>query len=172
MSIIPTFKCVLVGDCCVGKSEFIRRHLSGEFKQVYDPTLCVEVDPLVFETTTGQIRFNVWDCAGDDRFLGCGEGYYIQADCAIVMFDLTNKQSFNNVGIWLHKVKSVCGIIPIVLVGSHCESQKRCVTHKEISKYQCSGVVYCELSSKILHNLDKPFVGLTHKLLGYDVNFV
>jgi GTP-binding nuclear protein Ran len=60
------FKLVLVGDGGVGKTTFIKRHISGEFEKKYVATLGVEVRPLDFVTNFGKIRFNVWDTV---RFL-------------------------------------------------------------------------------------------------------
>ena len=51
----------------------------------------VEVHPLVFHTNRGPIKFNVWDTAGQERFGGLRDGYYIQGQCAIVMFDVTSR---------------------------------------------------------------------------------
>jgi len=75
---VPTFKCVLVGDGGTGKTTFVKRHLTGEFEKKYVATLGVEVHPLVFYTTRGVIRFNVWDTAGQEKFGGLRDGYYIQ----------------------------------------------------------------------------------------------
>jgi len=75
---VPTFKCVLVGDGGTGKTTFVKRHLTGEFEKKYVATLGVEVHPLVFHTTRGVIRFNVWDTAGQEKFGGLRDGYYIQ----------------------------------------------------------------------------------------------
>lgn len=75
---MPTFKCVLVGDGGTGKTTFVKRHLTGEFEKRYVATLGVEVHPLVFHTNRGPIRFNVWDTAGQEKFGGLRDGYYIQ----------------------------------------------------------------------------------------------
>jgi hypothetical protein len=69
---------VLVGDGGVGKTTFVKRHLTGEFEKKYVATLGVEVHPLVFHTNRGPIRFNVWDTAGQEKFGGLRDGYYIQ----------------------------------------------------------------------------------------------
>lgn len=78
---MPTFKCVLVGDGGTGKTTFVKRHLTGEFEKKYVATLGVEVHPLVFHTNRGPIRFNVWDTAGQEKFGGLRDGYYIQVCC-------------------------------------------------------------------------------------------
>ncbi len=75
---MPTFKLVLVGDGGVGKTTFVKRHLTGEFEKKYVATLGVEVHPLVFHTNRGPLRFNVWDTAGQEKFGGLRDGYYIQ----------------------------------------------------------------------------------------------
>lgn len=63
---IPEFKLILVGDGGVGKTTFVKRHLTGEFEKKYVATLGVEVHPLVFHTNRGPIKFNVWDTAGQE----------------------------------------------------------------------------------------------------------
>ena len=81
---MPTFKLVLVGDGGVGKTTFVKRHLTGEFEKKYVATLGVEVHPLVFHTNRGALRFNVWDTAGQEKFGGLRDGYYIQGSHSIL----------------------------------------------------------------------------------------
>ena len=61
---VPECKLVLVGDGGVGKTTFVKRHLTGEFEKKYIATLGVEVHPMEFSTNHGKIKFNVWDTAG------------------------------------------------------------------------------------------------------------
>lgn len=88
------FKVVLVGDGATGKTTFVKRHLSGEFEKKYVATLGVEVRPLPFWTSKGLVKLNVWDTAGQEKFGGLRDGYYISANAAIVFFDLTSKITY------------------------------------------------------------------------------
>lgn len=129
---IPTFKCVLVGDGGTGKTTFVKRHMTGEFEKRYVATLGVEVHPLVFHTNRGPIRFNVWDTAGQEKFGGLRDGYYIQGQCAIIMFDVTSRVTYKNVPNWHRDLIRVCENIPIVLCGNKVDIKDRKVKAKSI----------------------------------------
>lgn len=129
---IPTFKCVLVGDGGTGKTTFVKRHMTGEFEKKYVATLGVEVHPLIFHTNRGPIRFNVWDTAGQEKFGGLRDGYYIQGQCAIIMFDVTSRVTYKNVPNWHRDLVRVCENIPIVLCGNKVDIKDRKVKAKSI----------------------------------------
>ncbi|KAK7805094.1 hypothetical protein U0070_010859 [Myodes glareolus] len=86
---------------------FVKCHLTGEFERKYVATLGVEVHPLVFHTIRGPIKFNVWDTAGQEKFGGLCDGYYIQAQCAIIMFDVTSRVTYKNVPNWHRDLKNL-----------------------------------------------------------------
>jgi GTP-binding nuclear protein Ran len=73
--VVAEYKLVLVGDGGVGKTTFVKRHLTGEFEKKYIATLGVEVHPMVFHTNHGPIRLNVWDTAGQEKLGGLRDGY-------------------------------------------------------------------------------------------------
>lgn len=120
---METKKVILVGDAHVGKTTLVQCVLTGEYSNEhneYIATLGVEVHPIVHQHPIGVFRrFNVWDCAGDPRFGGLGEGYYIQAQIAIVMY---NDDDENPRVDWISRVRNVCPHIPIVKVVNHFNS--------------------------------------------------
>ena len=163
---MPTFKLVLVGDGGTGKTTFVKRHLSGEFEKKYIATVGVEVHPLVFYTNYGPICFNVWDTAGQERFGGLRDGYYVQGQCGIIMFDVTSRITYKNVPNWHRDLTRVCENIPIVLCGNKVDIKERKVKAKSITFHRKKNLQYYDISAKSNYNFEKPFVYLARKLTG------
>ena len=170
---IPEFKLVLVGDGGVGKTTFVKRHLTGEFEKKYVATLGVEVHPLKFYTSRGPIILNVWDTAGQEKYGGLRDGYYIQGDCAIIMFDVTARISHKNVPTWHRDLVRVCENIPIVLCGNKVDMKDRKVKAKQIIFHRRKNLQYFDISAKSNYNFEKPFLWLARQLYGdKDLKFV
>ncbi|KAG7392895.1 hypothetical protein PHYBOEH_006282 [Phytophthora boehmeriae] len=162
----PEFKLILVGDGGVGKTTFVKRHLTGEFEKKYVATLGVEVHPLTFHTNFGPIRFNCWDTAGQEKFGGLRDGYYIQGQCAIIMFDVTSRITYKNVPNWHRDLFRVCENIPIVLCGNKVEVKDRKVKAKQITFHRKKNLQYFDISAKSNYQFEKPFLWLARKLVG------
>eukprot|EP00994_Dinema_validum_P001980 NODE_1418_length_964_cov_172.993443_g911_i3.p1 GENE.NODE_1418_length_964_cov_172.993443_g911_i3~~NODE_1418_length_964_cov_172.993443_g911_i3.p1 ORF type:complete len:218 (-),score=60.25 NODE_1418_length_964_cov_172.993443_g911_i3:266-919(-) len=162
--IVATFKLILVGDGGTGKTTFVKRHLTGEFEKKYIATIGVEVHPLTFHTNRGLICFNVWDTAGQEKFGGLRDGYYIQGNCAIIMFDVTSRQTYKNVPNWHRDIVRVCDNIPIVLVGNKVDVMERMVKAKQITFHRKKNLQYYDVSAKSNYNFEKPFLWLAKKM--------
>merc|ERR1712164_116074 len=163
---IPQFKCLLVGDGGVGKTTFVKRHVTGEFEKKYVATIGVEVHAMPFHTNRGLLVFNVWDTAGQEKFGGLRDGYYIQGQCAIIMFDVTSRISYKHVGLWYRDLDRVCESIPIVLVGNKVDVKERKVKVKQINFHRKKNLGYYDISAKSNFNYEKPFLYLAKKLVG------
>jgi len=162
----PSFKLVVVGDGGTGKTTFVKRHLTGEFDKKYEPTMGVEVHPLDFTTNRGQIRFFCWDTAGQEKFGGLRDGYYIHGQCAIIMFDVTSRLTYKNVPYWHRDLCRVCENIPIVLCGNKVDVKNRQVRPKQVVFHRKKNLQYYEISAKSNYNFEKPFLYLARKLVG------
>merc|ERR1711957_242710 len=146
---IPEFKLVLVGDGGTGKTTFVKRHLTGEFEKKYIAMLGVEVHPMAFFTNHGQIKFNVWDTAGQEKLGGLRDGYYI---------------TYSNVPKWYKDLTRVCENIPIVLVGNKVDVKDRKVKAKQITFHRKKNLQYYDISAKSNYQFEKPFVWLLRRL--------
>jgi GTP-binding nuclear protein Ran len=129
------------------------------------------VHPLEFHTNRGCLVFNVWDTAGQEKFGGLRDGYYIQGQCAIIMFDVTSRITYKNVPNWHRDLVRVCENIPIVLVGNKVDVKERKVKAKQITFHRKKNLQYYDISAKSNYNFEKPFLWLARKLVG-DPNLV
>jgi len=170
----PQFKLVLVGDGGVGKTTFVKRHKSGEFEKKYVATLGVEVHPLTFYTSLGAIIYNCWDTAGQEKFGGLRDGYYVGGKAAIIMFDVTSRITYKSVSVWHRDLTRVCENIPIVLCGNKVDVKDRKVKPRHIVFHRKKpNIQYYDISAKSNYNFEKPFLWITRKLTGnQNVKFV
>lgn len=155
---------MLVGDGGTGKTTFVKRHLTGEFEKKYIATLGVEVHPMAFFTNHGQIKFNVWDTAGQEKLGGLRDGYYIGGNCGIIMFDVCSRITYSNVPKWYKDLTRVCENIPIVLVGNKVDVKDRKVKAKQITFHRKKNLQYYDISAKSNYQFEKPFVWLLRRL--------
>jgi GTP-binding nuclear protein Ran len=163
----PRFKLILVGDGGVGKTTFVKRHKNGEFEKRYIATLGVEVHPLTFWTNLGPIVFDCWDTAGQEKFGGLRDGYYIQGQCAIIMFDVTSRVTYKNVPNWHRDLVRVCENIPIVLCGNKVDVKDRKVKAKSIVFHRKKNLQYYDISAKSNYNFEKPFLSLARNYFNH-----
>ena len=160
------FKLVLIGDGGVGKTTFVKRHLTGEYEKSYIATVGVDVHPLKFFTSRGPIVFNVWDTAGQEKLSGLRDGYYIGGQCGIIMFDVTSRITYKNVPKWHRDLIRVCDNIPIVLVGNKVDVKDRKVKAKLITYHRRHNLQYFDVSAKSNYQFEKPFLWLARRLSG------
>uniref|UniRef100_A0A2K5JNK6 GTP-binding nuclear protein Ran n=1 Tax=Colobus angolensis palliatus TaxID=336983 RepID=A0A2K5JNK6_COLAP len=130
------FKLVLVGDVGTGKTISMKHHLAGESEK-YRATLGVEVYLLVFHTNRGPFKCN-------EKFGGLRDGYGIQSQCAIIMFDATSRVTYKNV--------PMCENIPMMLCGNKVDIKDRKVKAKSIVFHQKNNLQYYDISTKSNYN--------------------
>ena len=147
MNPIPTYKVILVGDGGVGKTTFLNRAMNNAFDAKYIPTLGVEVHPIrIGGHEQTHAVFNVWDCAGQEKFAGLRDGYYIQASVAIFAFDLTSHHTFMGLAQRVLEVKRMSGDIPFIVLGMK-NDLPRDVSHEKVFQFVHPSK-YIEISSK------------------------
>jgi len=174
---IQRFKVMLIGDGGVGKSTFINRHISDGFYPKYVATLGVDVHPIVFQTTYGPIAFDMWDTAGQEKFGGMADGYYIGAKACIAMFDMSSIVTYKNLPNWVEMYQNIAPDTPIFVCGSKSDIMRAQVisTSTYYRKLQERGIecAYGEVSAKNNHNCRAPFLWLARKLTNHpDLEFL
>ena len=169
---IPQWKLVLVGDGGVGKSTFAKRHVGdadGDFEKKYVSTLPYEIEPVRFHTNRGEVHFNIFHWAGyrgGDAYHRMRNGFLAAADCAIIMFDVGSRLSYQSVPNWHRHVSFQSGDIPIVLCGNKADAAERKVKPKQITFHRKKCMQYFDVSAETGHQAELPFLSLAQQLAG------
>ncbi len=118
------YKIVVIGDTNSGKTNIITRYARNEFDEISRPTIGVEfyqrdLHIPSLQGTTDEVRVKIWDTAGQERFRGMASSYYRKANGVLVVYDITNRNSFSNLEKWIEEVASFSEeTTEIVLVGN------------------------------------------------------
>lgn len=99
------FKIAIVGDPGVGKTSLILRYTNNAFRRQYLPTLGVVVSDKVFNVEDSTIQLVLWDIAGQVKFETMRQQFYLGSDAILLVFDLTNRKSFENISDWYLDIK-------------------------------------------------------------------
>lgn len=100
------FKYIVIGDTSVGKSCLLLQFLEKKFKFDHDTTIGVEFGSKIINVKDKQIKLQIWDTAGQETFKSITRSYYRGSIGVILVYDITNRDSFNNVSKWLDETKS------------------------------------------------------------------
>ncbi|MHA2246138.1 MAG: GTP-binding protein [Candidatus Hodarchaeales archaeon] len=127
-------KLILAGDGAVGKTTLVNRFVSGGFVSGYQATIGVDITSK--EITEKQITIRIWDVAGQSLFSGFRQQFYIGAQGAFLVFDLTIPKSLDSLHSWIEEIEETVGKMPIVLLGNKADLNKLySVSADDIAKF-------------------------------------
>ncbi|XP_070805607.1 ras-related protein Rab-39B-like [Pituophis catenifer annectens] len=161
------FRIIMLGDSTVGKSCLLKRYADGVFAESMNQTVGVDfyVHFLEIRDPNLRIKLQFWDTAGQERFRSVTRSYYRNAAGGVLMFDLTNRASFENIRSWhqevVDTVKPHCPVFVLVGNKSDLEAERK-VGQKEAEKLAVSfEAKYIETSAKSSSNVEAVFQMLT-----------
>ena len=161
---LEKLKIILVGDAKVGKTSLMRGWIDGRFNDEYLATIGVDFG--VINKPNQGIKLQIWDTAGKKAFQTITQGLYSKAHGAVIVFDITNRDSFMHVKDCLEKIKSMSPeSVVVVLVGNKSDlAANRVVTEEEAQAFAAqNSLIYIETSAKNKQNivtLEAAFVGI------------
>ena len=154
------FKMILIGDSGVGKSNILSRYINNSFSETTRSTVGVELSAKVEEINNTKIKIQIWDTAGQERYKSITKTYYKGAKGALIVYDITNKESFKNVDKWINDLKeSGDDDVSILIVGNKCdlEASREVTTDEVKKKAELYKMAYCETSALKGENIDNAF---------------
>ena len=102
-------KYIIIGDSSVGKTNILSVYNNGKFNEKFQPSIGVEFIAKNIELEDSIFRLQIWDTAGQENFLSMTKVYYKNSCCAFIVYDITEKDTFNHVGFWLSELKKEKG---------------------------------------------------------------
>ena len=155
------FKIVLVGDTNVGKTNILSRLNKQKFLNNSKPTIGVEFSTKTFEYDNAQIKTQIWDTAGQERYHAIISAYYRGACGAVIVYDITDKKTFNNATThWYENiVKSCSKHIPIMIIGNKTDLDKKREIRMEVGRDAAlsKNCAFFETSALKNENIEKSF---------------
>jgi Ras-related protein Rab-1A len=161
------FKLLLIGDSGVGKSCLLLRFADDTYTESYISTIGVDFKIRTIELESKTIKLQIWDTAGQERFRTITSSYYRGAHGIIVVYDVTDRDSFQNVKQWLHEIdRYACENVNKLLVGNKSDLEaKRAVPTEEAKEFADSlGIEFLETSAKNADNVDKAFMMMASQI--------
>lgn len=183
-------KVVLIGDSNAGKSSILTRFADNLFEEAFVPTIGVDFKSKNFLHKTGRtVKMQVWDTAGQERFRSITGSYYRGSHAAIIVYDITNHESWDNIPTWLNHIENRIGLeykdpskeknynankghssIPIFVVGNKLDlNNKRVVIEKNarnfVNKSNIKNLHYFECSAKTDTNIHSLFQDLSDQIM-------
>eukprot|EP01091_Cochliopodium_minus_P008763 TRINITY_DN203_c0_g1_i1.p1 TRINITY_DN203_c0_g1~~TRINITY_DN203_c0_g1_i1.p1 ORF type:complete len:224 (-),score=52.04 TRINITY_DN203_c0_g1_i1:100-732(-) len=156
------FKYIIIGDTGVGKSCLLLQFTDKRFQPVHDLTIGVEFGARMITIDGNQIKLQIWDTAGQESFRSITRSYYRGAAGALLVYDITRRETFNHLSVWLEDAKQHSNNnMTIMLIGNKSDlDHKRAVTFEEGQKFANeNGLVFMETSAKTALNVEQAFIG-------------
>ncbi|KAJ3024661.1 UNVERIFIED_CONTAM: Ras- protein Rab-6A [Siphonaria sp. JEL0065] len=166
---LKKFKLVFLGEQSVGKTSLITRFMYDTFDNTYQATIGIDFLSKTMYLEDRTVRLQLWDTAGQERFRSLIPSYIRDSSVAVVVFDITNRSSFQNTNKWIDDVRAERGNdVIIVLVGNKTDlSDKRQVSTEEgEKKAKEANVLFIETSAKAGYNVKALFRKIAQALPG------
>ena len=161
------FKLIIIGDSGIGKSSLLNRFSDNVYTDSYISTIGVDFKITTIEIDNKICKLQIWDTAGQERFRTITSSYYRGAHGIMVVFDITNRDSFTNLPIWLKEIYNYANEnVKIILIGTKADlDAKRVISYDDAMEFAIdNNMDYIETSAKKDTNIDTAFTTLTKKL--------
>ena len=154
-------KLLTIGDQFVGKSSIINRYIDDKFNEKIKPTLAIDYKTKMIQKGENLIKISIYDTAGEEKYRHLIKNYYNGSNGILLVFDITDKNSFDNLNFWLEELEKNCNLnnLYIFLVGNKTDLKKeRKVSYDEAKNFaDMKKIPYIEISAKTGDNIDKLF---------------
>ena len=166
-------KIMLIGDSNVGKTSIIKRYCKNIFSKSHISTVGIDLETKNIKIGKHIINLQLWDTAGQERYRVLSKNYYNNSDAFIIVYDITNSKSFENVTNWIMQIKeNASENVKIVLFGNKSDLEdQRIINEEEGKKFaKDNNINFYETSAENGANVEKAIIDLVKEVIN-DENF-
>ncbi|XP_030548034.1 ras-related protein RABA3-like [Rhodamnia argentea] len=164
------FKVVVIGDSAVGKTQLLSRFAKNEFRFDSKSTIGVEFQTRTVSIAGKVIKAQIWDTAGQERYRAVTSAYYRGALGAMLVYDITKRQSFDHVAKWVEELRAHANhSIVIMLIGNKADlagDMRAVPIENAVDFAQDQGLFFSETSALSGDNVDGAFLRLLEEIHG------
>ena len=153
-------KIILIGDSAVGKTNIMSKYLKNTFLEESKATVGVEFGSKIFTIEGHNVKAQIWDTAGQEKYKAITGAYYKGCKGAFVVYDITRKDTFISVERWVHDLKTAGDQkLTVILIGnkSDLENQREILKEQGEEKAKSFGCAFLETSALSGNNIEKAF---------------
>jgi small GTP-binding protein len=163
-----TLKILTIGESAVGKTCILLRFTDNKFLKTHLTTIGIDYKSKTIKVKDFSVKLKIWDTAGQERFRNITQQYYKGADGILLVYDVTERNSFEKVREWMRNIQQNTSRdkIGIILVGNKCDLEERQVTTEEgESLAKEFGVLFFETSAYKDININECFESLVGEII-------
>ncbi|EHA8587270.1 ras-related protein RABA3 [Cocos nucifera] len=163
------FKIVVVGDSAVGKTQLLGRFTKDEFCFDSKSTIGVEFQTRTITLNRKRIKAQIWDTAGQERYRAVTSAYYRGALGAMLVYDITNRQTFDHVARWVEELRAHAdNSIVVMLIGNKADlAARRAVSTEDAMEFaEEQGLFFSEASALSGENVESAFLRILEEIYG------
>ncbi|XP_074115539.1 RAS oncogene family member Rab21 [Cotesia typhae] len=164
------FKVVLLGEGCVGKTSVALRYVEDKFNDKHLTTVQASFLNKKLNINSKRVNLAIWDTAGQEKFHALGPIYYRMSNGAILVYDITDEDTFQKVKSWVKELKKMLGDdVCLAIAGNKVDLEKdRNVSIEEAEEYAKQvGAVHFHTSAKQNRNIEEMFLDLTKRMMAH-----
>ena len=157
-------KILTLGDTMVGKSSIVLRFSDNKFDENQFATIGIDFKTKYIKVRDASVKVLIWDTAGQEKFRNIAKQYYKGANGVLLIYDVTNKKSFERIAYWMNELKDNNQIneLDICLVGNKIDLEGRVITREEGEKFALDNdIKYFEVSAKTSEGIEELFTSVT-----------
>ncbi len=164
-------KLLVIGSPNVGKSNFIFGFTENEFSDNHQATIGMELKTKNILINNKTYKIQIWDTSGEEKFKNISRNYFLRVQGILLMFDLTNHKSFEDLDKLIKNIMNIRDKIPLIIIGNKCDLENEIVIKdEEVKKFADENdAMYIKTSAKLNKNIEYSIITFVKHIIDLNI---